>query len=76
MARSGRDSDGDEGPQRQRQRSPAGNVSLAAVAELAGVSEATVSRVLNRRYGVSASTREAVEAALRKIGRASCRERV
>jgi len=68
MARSGRDSDGDEGPQRQRQRSPAGNVSLAAVAELAGVSEATVSRVLNRRYGVSASTREAVEAALRKIG--------
>lgn len=52
----------------QRPRSPAGNVGLAAVAELAGVSEATVSRVLNRKYGVSAATREAVEAALRKIG--------
>ena len=52
----------------QRPRSPAGNVGLAAVAELAGVSEATVSRVLNRKYGVSAATREAVEAALRKVG--------
>jgi len=53
---------------KQRPRSPAGNVGLAAVAELAGVSEATVSRVLNRKYGVSSTTREAVEAALRKIG--------
>jgi len=65
------DKDGDadaQSPQRQRPRSPAGNVSLAAVASLAGVSEATVSRVLNRKYGVSAATRVAVEVALRKIG--------
>jgi DNA-binding LacI/PurR family transcriptional regulator len=62
------DDDDAPSPQKQRPRSPAGNVSLAAVAELAGVSEATVSRVLNRKYGVSATTREAVEAALRKIG--------
>jgi DNA-binding LacI/PurR family transcriptional regulator len=58
----------EEPPPRQRPRSPAGNVSLAAIAEVAGVSEATVSRVLNRKYGVSAATREAVEQALRKIG--------
>lgn len=51
-----------------RSRSPAGNVGLAAVAELAGVSEATVSRVFNRKYGVSAATREAVEAAMRQLG--------
>ncbi|MFG1922754.1 LacI family DNA-binding transcriptional regulator [Cryptosporangium sp. NPDC048952] len=42
--------------------------SLAEVASLADVSEATVSRVLNRKYGVSAATRQAVEQALRKIG--------
>lgn len=53
---------------RHRPRSPAANIGLATVAELAGVSEATVSRVLNRKYGVSAATREAVEAALRKAG--------
>ena len=68
MPRARRDIADDEGQPRQRPRSPAGNVSLAAVAEIAGVSEATVSRVLNRKYGVSPSTREAVEAALRKIG--------
>lgn len=59
---------GGEAPSRQRSRSPAANIGLATVAELAGVSEATVSRVLNRKYGVSQATREAVEAALRKAG--------
>ena len=53
---------------RHRSRSPAANIGLATVAELAGVSEATVSRVLNRKYGVSQATREVVEAALRKAG--------
>lgn len=41
---------------------------LSEVAALAGVSEATVSRVLNRRYGVAQRTREQVEAALRSVG--------
>ncbi|QZN85403.1 LacI family DNA-binding transcriptional regulator [Cellulomonas sp. C5510] len=49
-------------------RSPLGSTSLAVVAELAGVSEATVSRVLNRKYGVSAATRATVEDALRQVG--------
>ena len=53
---------------RHRPRSPAANIGLATVAELAGVSEATVSRVLNRKYGVSAATREPVEAAMKKAG--------
>jgi LacI family transcriptional regulator, repressor for deo operon, udp, cdd, tsx, nupC, and nupG len=53
---------------RRRSRSPQGTTSLAAVAEIAEVSEATVSRVLNRKYGVSAATRQAVEDALRKVG--------
>ena len=55
-------------PGRKTPRSPAGNVRLASVAQLAGVSEATVSRVLNRKYGVSASTRENVEEALKQVG--------
>lgn len=38
------------------------------IAETAGVSLATVDRVLNRRPGVRAATRERVEAAIRKIG--------
>lgn len=41
---------------------------LADIAEQAGVSEATVSRVLNDRPGVSASTREAVITALDVLG--------
>ncbi len=52
----------------RRTRSPAGTVRLAEVAAIAGVSEATVSRVLNRKYGVSASTREQVERALQEVG--------
>jgi LacI family transcriptional regulator len=38
------------------------------IAETAGVSLATVDRVLNRRPGVRAATRERVEEAIRKIG--------
>lgn len=41
---------------------------LADIAEQAGVSEATVSRVLNDRPGVSAATREAVVTALDVLG--------
>lgn len=52
----------------KKTRSPAGSVKLSEVATLAGVSEATVSRVLNRKYGVSPNTREQVEDALRQIG--------
>lgn len=52
----------------RRRRSTAGTASLAAIAEVADVSEATVSRVLNRKYGVSAATRQAVEEALKQVG--------
>lgn len=52
----------------KKTRSPAGSAKLSEVAALAGVSEATVSRVLNRKYGVSPTTREQVEEALRQIG--------
>jgi len=41
---------------------------LSEIATIAGVSEATVSRVLNRKYGVAQKTREQVEAALREVG--------
>ncbi|MFP1603178.1 LacI family DNA-binding transcriptional regulator [Microbacterium sp. 2216-1] len=41
---------------------------LSEIAALAGVSEATVSRVLNRKYGVAQKTRDQVEAALREVG--------
>jgi alanine racemase len=53
---------------KRRTRAPQGTASLAEIAEIAAVSEATVSRVLNRKYGVSAATRQAVEDALRKVG--------
>ena len=53
---------------RRGSRSPVGSTSLAHIAQLADVSEATVSRVLNRKYGVSATTRQAVEDALREVG--------
>lgn len=49
-------------------RGPVGNVSLSAVAAIAGVSEATVSRVLNRRYGVAEATRASVMEALHQVG--------
>ncbi|MEW9529332.1 LacI family DNA-binding transcriptional regulator [Microbispora sp. NPDC049125] len=44
------------------------NTRLADIAAQAGVSEATVSRVLNGKAGVSANTRQAVLAALDVIG--------
>lgn len=53
---------------RRGTRNPVGSASLAQIAQLADVSEATVSRVLNRKYGVAASTRKAVEDALREVG--------
>lgn len=56
------------GSAKPRQRALSGGVGLAEVAAHAGVSEATVSRVINRKYGVSASTREAVERSMRTLG--------
>jgi LacI family repressor for deo operon, udp, cdd, tsx, nupC, and nupG len=44
------------------------NVRLADIAAQAGVSEATVSRVLNGRPGVASATRQAVFAALEVLG--------
>lgn len=56
------------GNAKPRQRALSGGIGLAEVAAHAGVSEATVSRVINRKYGVSASTREAVERSMRTLG--------
>ncbi|AWB96631.1 LacI family transcriptional regulator [Agromyces badenianii] len=56
------------GSAKPRQRALSGGVGLAEVAAHAGVSEATVSRVINRKYGVSVSTREAVERSMRSLG--------
>ncbi len=47
---------------------PAGTLRLADIAAQAGVSEATVSRVLNGRAGVAAGTRHKVLAALDVLG--------
>ncbi|MEO3876324.1 LacI family DNA-binding transcriptional regulator [Nonomuraea sp. B12E4] len=43
-------------------------VTMSDVARLAGVSTATVSRVVNRRYGVSSSTTAQVRAAIQQLG--------
>lgn len=59
---------GDRAPRQRTGRSPAGKVGLAEIAQIAGVSEATVSRVMNRKYGVSSTTRDAVEAAMHSVG--------
>jgi LacI family transcriptional regulator, repressor for deo operon, udp, cdd, tsx, nupC, and nupG len=48
--------------------SPVTRPPLKAVAALAGVSEPTVSRVLNGRMGVAAATRHRVVVALRELG--------
>jgi LacI family transcriptional regulator, repressor for deo operon, udp, cdd, tsx, nupC, and nupG len=48
-------------------------IGIASVAQAAGVSEATVSRVINNRGTVAADTRKAVEDAMRKVGYARVR---
>lgn len=53
----------------------AGRVTLARVAQEAGVSPATVSKVLNGRAGVGAATRIAVEAAVERAGYVGISER-
>jgi DNA-binding LacI/PurR family transcriptional regulator len=47
---------------------PTEPVRLAQIAESAGVSKATVSRVLNNKAGVAAKTRALVEQAVRELG--------
>jgi LacI family xylobiose transport system transcriptional regulator len=53
------------GPRRGRRR---GELTVATVARIAGVSAPTVSKVLNGRAGVAAETRQRVEALLREHG--------
>lgn len=43
-------------------------MTLAKIAEIAGVSNATVSRVINRQSGVSVETARAVEAVMKEVG--------
>lgn len=50
------------------ERTMSDRVSLTEIAALAEVSEATVSRVMNRRPGVAPATRAAVERALQRLG--------
>jgi alanine racemase len=53
---------------RKGTRAAIGSTTLAQVAKAADVSEATVSRVINRKYGVAPATRQAVEEALKQVG--------
>ncbi|MEU5091607.1 LacI family DNA-binding transcriptional regulator [Streptomyces sp. NPDC021356] len=52
----------------QGERSGQRRATVVDVARRAGVSTATVSRVMNRNYPVAAATRERVEAAMRELG--------
>ncbi|MFY1655073.1 LacI family DNA-binding transcriptional regulator [Solwaraspora sp. WMMB762] len=54
-----------EGQRRGRRR---GDLSVATIAELAGVSKPTVSKVLNGRSGVALETRRRIEALVREHG--------
>ncbi|MFD4975036.1 LacI family DNA-binding transcriptional regulator [Streptomyces sp. NPDC058424] len=54
--------------ERQGDRNGQRRATVVDVAKRAGVSTATVSRVMNRNYPVSAATRERVEAAMRELG--------
>src|SRR5262245_12787942 len=56
------------GARRTKPDGPPGRARLADIARQAGVSEATVSRVLNDKAGVSADTRQAVLTALDVLG--------
>jgi DNA-binding LacI/PurR family transcriptional regulator len=56
------------GPEVERRGRRRGELTVAAVARLAGVSAPTVSKVLNGRAGVASSTRRRVEAVLREHG--------
>jgi LacI family transcriptional regulator len=49
-------------------RTPMTGPTLASIAEHAGVSVATVSKVVNGRQGMSEATRARVEAAVRELG--------
>ncbi|MGW2329447.1 LacI family DNA-binding transcriptional regulator [Streptomyces sp. NPDC001700] len=55
-------------PTRRRRPTTGGGVVMADVARLAGVSDQTVSRVLNDHPRVRAETRERVRAAMRELG--------
>jgi LacI family repressor for deo operon, udp, cdd, tsx, nupC, and nupG len=51
--------DGAEPPKRRKgSRAPIGTTTLAQIAQVADVSEATVSRVINRKYGDLRDLRE------------------
>ncbi|MGW3507958.1 LacI family DNA-binding transcriptional regulator [Streptomyces sp. NPDC000994] len=54
--------------ERQGDRNGQRRATVVDVAKRAGVSTATVSRVMNRNYPVSAATRERVEVAMRELG--------
>lgn len=58
----------EDGPPQPRRKARRGDVPIATIAELAGVSPPTVSKVINGRPGVGRRTRERVEALLRDHG--------
>ncbi|MEW2294800.1 LacI family DNA-binding transcriptional regulator [Streptomyces sp. NPDC006743] len=60
--------DGAQPGEGQGERGGQRRATVVDVARRAGVSTATVSRVLNRNYPVAAATRERVEAAMRELG--------
>ncbi|MDI5939248.1 MULTISPECIES: LacI family DNA-binding transcriptional regulator [unclassified Micromonospora] len=58
----------EDGPRRHPRKPRRGDLPIATIAELAGVSPPTVSKVLNGRGGVGEQTRRRVEALLRDHG--------
>ncbi|MGX4655226.1 LacI family DNA-binding transcriptional regulator [Micromonospora sp. SCSIO 07396] len=58
----------EKGPEQHLRRPRRGDLPIAAIAELAGVSPPTVSKVLNGRRDVGEQTRQRVEALLRDHG--------
>lgn len=63
-----RDDQGEVRMPRQGSTANGRRATVVDVARLAGVSTATVSRVMNRNYPVAAATRERVEEAMRELG--------